>query len=539
LSARVGYRVAAMPKFISIVALVFLLSLLYFATNPYWYGDALWYAMDISKGYLKDTDPGHLIWRPLALYLWMGFRWLSPRITPLAVFQIISGFGTALGCVATYFLARRFLLSKSSALCAAVIVAGSNFCLSYGGSGSAYGPAMGLSTLALVIALSNQSRAHKLNWLWAGICVSLAIFTWGVSALMIPTVGLALLLRSNASLPKRAVIGIFYSVVVSGLVLIGCVAGYRIAQVGGFSDSFMTWLHQSSHGIKTQLSILSFARAVLGFFASYIYLGSFGTAIKGLLTGQADLDRARLALPLCLIVILAAGIVAAKFGMLRALIRKSQGANKLAVLTCLNIILVAAFATSWQGSDIERFCLAMPLCSVAITYGLAQLKRPPSRILPVIMAAFIALSNLIFNIVPMNLSHGGLTMELGKTARQTMPEGSLLILSGQALGVSVWGPTMYFYNLQVHSILYDVQSYGPDHWQERLIERVNKTIADGKKIAILSDFIGIPSPGGIDLNLKENPVPTIADVTGLFTSWNKGQNWNVGRFTFVEISPPK
>ena len=156
------------------------------------------------------------------------------------------------------------------------------------------------------------------------------------------------------------------------------------------------------------------------------------------------------------------------------------------------------------------------------------------------MTGLISISNLGANIIPMNLSKGGLPMSLGRIARQTMREGRLLVLTGQALGrASVTAPTFYFYKLQVHSILYDIQTNGTNQWQERLLQKVNKTISEGKPVALLSDLIGEQTKDGMELNDRENPVPALPEVSALFKSWHKDSRWQVDRFTFVKVSPPR
>jgi len=520
--------------------LLLVLGIFYFLTNPYWYGDALWYALDIAKGELHESDPGHLIWRPLALGVWSIFGIAPLKLSPLATLQILSGIGTALGCIATYFLALQFTLSKGVAYAASLLVAGSNFCLSYGGSGSAYGPAMGLSTLAICCALNGSSQRLLGGWLPAALFAWLATAIWGVSILTLPAIGLAVIFGAKHSLFKGVIDGILYSIVTLLFIGASCAVGYHYAMNAGYSDAFLPWLHQSSHGIKSQISIMSFARAALGFCSSFVYLGSFGTGVKALLTGQSqEAHLARFALPIGTLLMFLVGIALGKIGLLKTLKKISDEARLLLMLTTVNFICVTAFAISWQGSDIERFCLAIPLCSISICYGLSQFRSSSEKFLPWAMAGFVTIANLSMNIAPMQISHGGIAMGLGQAARASMPEGSLIVLSGQALGASIWAPTMYFYNLQVHSLLYDVQNNDPEGWQKRLLDKVNQTLAQGKKIALLSDFLGELTPGGIDLNTKENPIPALDQVSSLFKDWHKGSTFKIGRFTFVEVSPPQ
>src|SRR5262245_32129487 len=77
----------------------------YYLTNPYWYGDAIYYAFDIGRGPSRiPLDSGHLLWRPLAYGLWRCLATAGLALDPLDALRLLSAAATALLCLATFVL---------------------------------------------------------------------------------------------------------------------------------------------------------------------------------------------------------------------------------------------------------------------------------------------------------------------------------------------------------------------------------------------------------------------------------------------------
>ena len=57
-------------------------------------------------------------------------------------------------------------------------------------------------------------------------------------------------------------------------------------------------------------------------------------------------------------------------------------------------------------------------------------------------------------------------------------------------------------------------------------------------MAVLSDLLERPTPGGIKLDTAEFPHPSMADVRAFFDHWQEGATFKVDRFKFIVLTPP-
>lgn len=471
-------------------------------------------------------------------------RAVRPGLDPLVVLAGLSSLGAAVASVGSYPLARRFALERRASLGVVATVAGSHVCLSYGGSGSSYTPAMAMLLLAAVLLVAKREEREwsGRDAAWCNLALVVAWGFWALSALVFPAVYAAGALFSRGSLRRRLSRGVLAcapaAVATAGIVA----ASYSVWQVGASAPDFLSWLRQSGHGVEVGAGTLGIPRAVYGFVRSFVHLGSIGTSIKGILLGDSSLVRLGETAGVAAIggtfVIL---LLLAVIGLSRAARAGAGEARRVGFIALAALIPVAIFASVWQGSDVERFSGCLPFAAVAMILGLETWSVPSERRQPRLgwlLALTVVVGNTLTLIVPTLASGGGLPMQLARAARQSLPPHSVLIVTGGDLGGSVWGPVSYFGGVQVHSLAFDVKQHGVDGWSLRLDAVARGALERGGKVAVLSDLVGQPTPGGIGLSVAEFPRPTLEEVTEHLSDWEQKGRWTVERFTFVEIGPP-
>ncbi len=514
--------------------LLLLLALSYVLIHPAWYGDAVWYALDLQHARTQPlpVDPGHLLWRPLGAFVYGIGSSLLPQSDPLYAFQWLSALGAAGGVLAVFGLMRRLERPFNEAVAAAALFGVSHMAIAYGGSGSSYPVASALGVAAL-LPMVQKNR----EWRWSeGLCGVLVLVLswgfWGVGFLLLPLLGAAGAIRSDGTLLRRllrgASLAIMAGVVMLGVAFVAYVVDSPNPTLGGFPH----WYSASGHGIAPRPSAMGFARAFLGLVISFVYVGTLGTSFKGLLLRDPEIATfGEMIVPLLTFLVFVVVLALAVAGLLRRYRRREARVGEVALLLFAVLLPVGGFAALWQGSDVERFSLALPLLCMAVTIGFRAMTER-FALLPVFIAA---VSTILLYALPSVMSGGGIVHGLGREARQHLPEGSLLVLTGQRLGASIWTPMTYFSKLTVHSISYDISVHGADGWDTRLEAVVHQALASGKRVAVLSDLLGEPTAGGIRHSLREYPVPTYADTANFLGQWKTGERWAAGGFTFVEL----
>ncbi len=521
-----------------------------FLVNPHYYGDATWYALDLEAWPARDLriDAGHLLWRPAALALWVPIHALAPRIDPLAILRALSALGAATLGFVTFLLGLRLGLRRSDAFASAALVLLAKVSLGYGGSGCSYPAAVALGTCAVLPLVPRDGESWRpVHGAASAVLFVVAWGCWGVTALLLPVQFIAGILGASGSTAKKflkaAIVSTASAIGIGALLL----ATYLAVVAGPDSASATSWLRASSHGVPPGLSPIGVARAAIGFLNGFLHLGDFGTSVKGLLLGDRSLvHTASLLLNAPAVSILLIFLLLGLFGILRRFRANDARTARIAAIGLTAVVPVSAFAILWKGSDVERFSLALPFLAVALVHGLADLRTPPRRqrgrirslSLPWTLAILAGVWNLGTFVVPSLATGGGATMALGRAAREHLREKDLVVVTGQALGADVLSSTVYFYGLDVYSVSYDVQQEGPAGWQERLQRALCGAVRRRARIAVLSDLLGKPTPGGIGLSPAEFPVPRLEEIAGVLSRWKTLGGFDAGRFTFLEISPP-
>jgi len=531
----------------AVAAVVVGLSVLFYVSNPYWYGDAIWYATEIGRDRPLPLDAGHLIWRPVGALLWRALRDVEDAVDPLVALRLLSSVATASLCVLTYRAGGRLGFGRHEALAAAAIVAGSKVCLAYGGSGSSYPAAMALGVLALMPMLPRETRA---GWQLRDGAASVAAFTaawatWGVAALLLPAVFVAALVYGTGTLAHRVRRAAALCVAAGGSVLAVALGVYLFWVHTETGPAFSPWLGAAGHEIPLLGSVLGVARAAVGFVNSLVHLGTLPRSMKGILLADWSIvDRRDTALGAALLLLAGTGLVLAGRRMAKRLQHPRQNTIRIVAMTCGALLPLTAFAVLWQGSDVERYSLAVPLVALAAVHCVReserQTKRRGLRAIPAawLLAGVICLANASTFVVPRLITRGGVLMALGREARDHLGAGALVVFTGQDLWAPVESATEYFWGLDAYDIHYDVSVRDASGWDARLRDVVASALQRSGRIALLSDLLGRPTPGGIGLSTREYPVPSLDDVARQFAGWTVGEGWRVGRFTFLEVTPP-
>lgn len=517
-------------------------------TNPYWYGDAIWYALDVASGTGRlPYESGHLLWRPLAYVMWRGLHAVGIGVDPLEVLRALSALATGLVCVFTWRLAAALTASEEQGVGAAAVVATSKMCLVYGGSGSSYTAAMAFSTLAFLPLVRDRSHGWGArDGAAACAAITFAWACWGTAVLVAPGLLVAALLRARGTIVQRLVrtvaLGAAIGAAISALAISAwaCV-GDPIGGVG-----FLDWLRASSHGRPMSLSAIGSARAVYGFLVSFVHLGETGTVVKGVLHGGGVSLAVIGAFGLALAAAVLASVALVSFAR-SALADDGFGATRtreIAAIAVATVAPVVAFAIAWKGSDIERFSLALPLLAIVAVHGLASSRAAVSLLrgkegrAGLALAAVLALVNLGTFVLPTLASGGGLPMAVGRVASEHLPPASVLVVAGNEIMAEPMGPAFYFHGIRVYSITWDVLDKGLDGYQVRLQEALDRARAGGGGIAVLSDLVGEPTPGGIGLDPREHRRPTLEEIASFFASYSESGQFEIDRYRFVVMQPP-
>lgn len=505
------------------ISTLILFTLFYYLTNPYWYGDAVWYATELKTGNWP-TDPGHLFWRPIANFFLKALNSIGLTPDALNVYRSMSAMLAAGSILGIVTLSYKVGLNKSQTTCAALILGFSHFNLAYAGSGSAYCGAVCFTLWSFVLLF----RADLKGIILAAVLFTLACSTWLVSALLLPALLLLpLLFWHSDSKPLRGSITLF--LLVSALLSVVFLSAHALSSDP--NRPFLEWVRSSGHEIPLRLSVINLARGFLGCIISFIYLGDFGFQVKQFALAEPLQEFNTFAVYACLVGVFLLLVVTALISVPRRIKNKSQLFRTIAFASAI-FLPVFGFAILWQGSDIERFCLALPILALLISYAAESDAQSWSRrwLLP----GFIAVVNLGLLIVPMLYTSGGLVTQLGAVAKEKMGSNVLLVLTGQELGPRVWSSTIYLHSIDVHSVIYDVQSFGEEGWDRRLDRSIRKKFCSAGHVAVLKDLLGVAVTRG--LSSKEFPIPTFEQTKAALSAWSVGAEWQVGKFTFVEIS---
>ncbi|MDX1578675.1 MAG: hypothetical protein R3266_09320 [Gemmatimonadota bacterium] len=508
----------------------------FYALNPHWYMDAVNYAENIAEGELW-MDSGHLLWRPLGALTLGLLRPVWPTAGPLESLRLLSSLSAGFLCVLTYRLAIRLELDRSRAFVAAGLLAVTQAVVAYGGSGSSYIAAAMFGMLALLCFVRPDREWSKRDAAIGVASFAVAWGFWGPLALSLPGLTLAAYLYSQGSPPRRARRAV--QVAVSGA---ACILGLLVLGYGLASPelTFPEWMRGASHGIPMELSIIGAARAGYGILIAFAHLGAAGRSVKAMLLGSGGAEDLGQLLLLSGTILMAAALTAfAAWGLWRAAGRKPV---RRWLPTFLGLALpFLLFGLLWQGSDVERFTPILAPLAVTLVLGIAELEpRLPraARALPALALGGLLVLNSLTFVAPRRFGEEAMTWHLGRSAVQHVEEGSLLVMTGQDLWGAVAASTEHFWDLSVFSVHFIAGFYGVEESWRRLCDRIHDALAAGHSVAVLSDLLGEPTPGGIGLVESEYPEPSMEELQAFFADWAVVDTWRAGRFEFRTLVPP-
>ncbi len=535
--ANKGVRIAL--QFIALTAAFVLL-------NPHWYPDAAYYASSILRGPVTTSRSGHALWVPTAELITGTARAIGVSADPLLVLQIMTALGTAGLVMATYTLGLRMRLPRATALAGSSLLGLSATGLLMGGSGYASNVCAFGATIALAAIVKHEGDEWSARD--GAVAVGALTLAWGAWALIVlayPTIFLAAFLYSNGSTVRRLSRAV-------ALCAAGGIASTFLAMIAWKAApdtqgvSFLAWLQSASHNyVLDPVPLLDTLRSIFGLMRAFVELGSLGFAAKTYLLGDKDVvDGAALLRWTIALVVLALCAGAALLGLVLRAWRGDPVARRVGLLALVSALATVAFAVFYGGTELHMHATAMPLLCLAAVYGMGQVGSWLSRSNRAPIAAgwtfvaFVGGVNLFGTCLPDLADRGGLVTRLSASAAEHLRPGSVLVVTGQDFRGNLQGLVEYRSGSHVHNISAEVDQVGADEWARHLALQTDAAIERGAQVAVLSDLLGEPTPGGIQLSLREYPEPSMDEVARFFAGWQRSEGWSVDQFHFIILTPP-
>ena len=522
-----------------------LLAVVFVLVNPHFNGDAPFYAASLADSGRPTWMPGHALWEPVAFMFIRAAAAIGIQLDTLLAMQIISAVATAALVVVTYDFARRMGLTCRSALGGAALLAFTANSLVMGGGGYA---ATSLS-LATMIAARALVRLDGEPWrigdgAIAVTALALGWGAWGVAVLAYPAIFVVAAIGSSGTPLRRMARG-GALVVTAGLVTLILAAAIWRGPADATDLGLLAWLDSASHSIVfVPPDLADFLRPGLGVIRAFVELGSLGFSLKAALLG----DNAHIAVWEALrwsVVLLFVGALFGRaiVGLGRRIYSGDPLAQRFGLLAIVSLAPTYLFSIVYGGTEYHMHSTALPFVCIALALGLDGFR--PVRLGPIpstagvgALAVLVGAINLIGTCLPDLRSDGGFPMALARKAARQLPPKSLLVVTGQDFRGSVIGVVTYHARVKVLNVANEVDYYGTEAWQPRMQSAMAASIDSGGQIAVLSDFVGIPTPGGLKLSEREHPVPSFAEVASALNGWTHVCTWNVEGYSFVTIAPP-
>jgi hypothetical protein len=359
---------------------------------------------------------------------------------------------------------------------------------------------------------------------------------WGIAIFLIPLVGVAAYWNDGGTQRTRVLRSLML-MVASGLACLALALVSWFVWIAPTGRGFLAWMWDASHGVAQHPSVMQFLRACFGSVRALITLGDLGYSVKAAILGGAAMTHwVDVLVPALAGLAVLSGMLLSIYGLLRQARRQPNGVairvGTIAAAAWLPSFLLAA--TIYGGTELHMVAGAAPFVALAVTQGFAEY---PRRMAPVFIA-LLCVTNFGGSILPLAIRGGPLAARVGPAARAHMPAGSAVVFFGQDITHSEGQIPFYRDTIQIVNIGTDVADRGPDGWDERLDVALNTVAARGGQVAVLSDLLERPTPGGIKLDIAEFPRPSMADVRAFFDRWQEGPSFKVDRFTFVMLTPP-
>lgn len=517
----------------------------YVLSNPHYNGDATFYAASLADSGQPTWRPGHALWEPVTLLTIRVLGALGVRLDTLLVMQLLSAAATTALVVVTYYYGLRLRLTRGTALGGAALLAciANSFIM---GGGGYTATSLSLATMVAALVLTRPDGGDWRVRDGAIVIISLALGwgAWGIAALAYPAVFL-IAVRHGTGTAIRRLSRATLLMIASGVATAVLAALIWLGPAGAGEMSLLEWLRSANHSIVYQPPDLRDAmRPGLGIIRAFVELGTFGFSIKAAMLGEWSLvnwwEVVRWSLVLGVLAILA---IRAFAGLAQRLRHHDQVAQELAILSLATIVPTYAFSIFYGGTDYHMHSTALPFLCLTLALGLNSLR--PVRVGPIAsiagpasLALLVGLANLVGTVLPDWRTRGGFSMALARNAAAQLPPKSLLVVTGQDFRGAVIGVVTYHARIRVFNVANDVDYYGAEAWRPHMLQWMKAAVDSGGAVAVLSDFVGDSTPGGLQISAREHPLPSFAEVGAAMAGWTATCRWTAGGFGFVTLTPP-
>ena len=536
------FNTSGMAQRVGLLLLAFVTSFAYLSGEPVWYGDAPYYADDISK--LLLIEPGHLFWRPLGALVFSVAAFFGYRGDILGLLQVISFLASVGSVLASYSFLSRWT-SPIVSLWGSAIVAFSNGFWGYSVSGSSYTAGLLFALLALILATPPKHHT-LLRTLLAGVCGGVAALFWLVYGLIFPVfMGLIVISINNEAdsnptmIVKHLSLFLFTYGVTVGLPLVGCtfllpiLDPHVVKELQHEPEGFLDWLASSSHGIRSPFGLVQVLRWVLGWAQSVIAFGDIGQSVRlWIIDGVESKWRSiATASVLLLSFYCLLGLCILKLWRHRRIIIQNGYVPVLMLILC-SIILNSLFALSWQATDYERYLPSLPFLVLAFCVAMDLERGVLNRLAAMVLSLLVLVSvNWNTTIYPA-IGANSVKNQWLKAIHQHLKKEDLLIVLGtnKSKIMDPHSPDMpKINNVSMKVLMHSscelcprTAPLSPQTYKDVILNDIQEARTRGGQIFIGDSVLGLDPQPRDGWSFREHPDPSPKDLDDFFSPM-KGQ----------------
>jgi hypothetical protein len=336
-------------------------------------------------------DFGHLLWRPLGLFLFKIFRPLSslvigpdPAHNVMFLLMAVNFLAGLASAVLLYFLIDSLTSRRWLAAFVAACFIFSNGLLNFTQTGSSYIAALAFLIAGLYLLLKDKGDLSTRNAIAGGLACAVAVTMWSPFVLVVPATLLAPIVLFGSARPLKS--PLIYACAAFSIAAVAAFLVVTVAvEVHSVAD-FREWVAVASHGVRQS----GLPRMLFGFARSFIHLGNDGVLFKRFLLHDSlnpvsALDLVRFSL--WKLMLFYVGVATVLLGLLL------KSARRMLVLLLLAALPLIAFAIKFDGGAVERYLPLYPVIFLALGWLLAQSQLP--RIVKIVPVLFFCVAILV------------------------------------------------------------------------------------------------------------------------------------------------